>query len=114
RHRRQRARRRAADGLGANRDDLLAAEPRDGLLELLREPRAVGFRRFVGATITILVAGSDMRDVDQQRRELPSAPLVATHGERPQCVAVIALAPGDEMPALRLADFHEVLACKLE
>jgi len=47
----------------------------------------------------------------QQRQERLAAPRVAADRQRAQRVAVIALTPRDEVPALRLADFNEVLAC---
>ena len=55
-----------------------------------------------------------MRDVDQERPELPAPPLVAADGERAQRVAVIALPPRDERRALRLPDLDEILARHLE
>ena len=55
-----------------------------------------------------------MLDVDQQRPELPAAPLVAADGQRAQRVAVIALPPRDERGALRLPDLDEVLPRHLE
>jgi hypothetical protein len=55
-----------------------------------------------------------MRGRHEDRRERLAAPCVAAHRERAQRVAVIALAARDEVRALRLADFHEVLARHLE
>ena len=55
-----------------------------------------------------------MLDVDQQRRELPAAPGVAADRQRPEGVAVITVAAGDEARALRLALLDEVLPRELQ
>jgi hypothetical protein len=55
-----------------------------------------------------------VRHIDQQRRELAPAPFVAADRERAERVAVIALAPRDEVAPLRLADLDEILARELE
>ena len=60
------------------------------------------------------VAGRNMAGLDQQGIEGLAAPHAAADRQGAQGVAVIALAPGDEAVARRLADFQEVLAGQLE
>ncbi|MNY09220.1 hypothetical protein D3C86_1421260 [compost metagenome] len=86
----------------------------EGLLELLRQAFAVLLGAFVVALVAVGVAGRDVLHLDQQRRELRAAPGVAAHRQRAQRVAVIALPARDDMTALRLADFHEVLPRHLQ
>ena len=69
-HRRQRARGGAAHRLRAEGDDAVRTQPGDGLFELTRQPLAVGSRRLAFGAIAVLVARRDVRDIDQQRREL--------------------------------------------
>ena len=52
--------------------------------------------------------------LDQQRREWPALPFAAADRERAERDAVIALPPGDEMAALRLAALDEILPRELE
>src|SRR3546814_4036643 len=52
--------------------------------------------------------------LDEQRLELRAAPLVAAGGQGPQGVAVVALAAGDDVAALRLALLDEVLSRHLQ
>ncbi len=112
--RRNRAAGRPADRLRHERDHGLRAQLLDLVLELLSEPLAVPARRLAGLAAPILEAGRDMMGLDQQRRELLAAPFVAADRERAQRVAVIALPPADEVPALGLADLDEVLARHLQ
>src|SRR3546814_14966418 len=63
------------------------------------------------------VCSSDLVHVmglDEQRLELRAAPLVAAGGQGPQGVAVVALAAGDDVAALRLALLDEVLSRHLQ
>ena len=55
-----------------------------------------------------------MGDVHQQRLELLATPDIAADGERSERVAVIALAPRDEMAALMLANLQIILPSELE
>jgi hypothetical protein len=55
-----------------------------------------------------------MRGLDQQRLELGAAQLVAAGRQRPERVAVIALAPGDHLRPLRLACLDEILPRHLQ
>ncbi len=50
----------------------------------------------------------------EKRPELAAPPFVAAGGERAKCVAVIALPAGDDVPALRLALFDEILPGHLQ
>ena len=52
--------------------------------------------------------------LDQEGLELRAPPGVAADRERAERIAVIALPPGDDMAALRLADLDEILARHLE
>ena len=80
-HRRHRAQGGADDGLGDEGDDVLAAELVDLVLELLREPLAIGLRRLVGAALAVFVDRRHVMRFDQQRRELRGA---AIRGRRPR------------------------------
>ncbi len=113
-YRRQCAGGRAADGLGAEGDHVLAAQAPDRIFELAGEARTVRFGRFAGAPVAILVARRDVFHVDQERRELSPPPLVPADRERAERIAVITLPPRDEVPPLRLADLDEVLPRELE
>ena len=64
-HRRQHAGRRAADGLGDERDHLVRADPLHRRVELGGEPRSVGLRGLVVPLLAVGVAGRDVLDVDQ-------------------------------------------------
>ena len=55
-----------------------------------------------------------MMRLDQQRAELAATRLVATGGERAQRIAVVALPPGDDVSALRLANLDEILPRHLQ
>src|ERR1700678_3007194 len=52
--------------------------------------------------------------LDQKRLELRPAPVVAADGQGSERIAMIALPPGDDMTALRLADLDKILARHLE
>src|SRR5262245_7911528 len=52
--------------------------------------------------------------LDQQRCELRTSPRVAADGQGSECVAVVALATGDEVSSLRLTLLDEVLPRHLE
>src|ERR1700734_2180566 len=52
--------------------------------------------------------------LDQKRLELRPAPGVAADGQGAERIAMIALPPGDDMTALRLADLDKILARHLE
>jgi len=105
---------RADDGLGHERDHLVRADALEGRVQLGQQPVGVVVLGFGRDAVAILVARRDVAHVDQQRRELAAAPLVAADRERAQRVAVVALAPRDEVGALLLADLDEVLARELQ
>ena len=114
RHRHQHAGRRAADRLGDERDHGLGPERLQRGLEFGGQAQAVGFGGLVGELLAVRVARREVGRRHQQRRERGAPPFVATDRERAQRVAVIALAPGDEMGAPRLPDLDEVLARHLQ
>jgi hypothetical protein len=114
RHRHERPGSRAHHGLRDEGDDGLGSQAVDGLGQLGHQPLAVLFGGFVRPAVAVLVARRDMGDLDQQRCELRPPPGIAAHGQRPQRVAMVALAPRDEVAALRLADLDEVLARHLQ
>ena len=102
-HRRDRAQGRADHRLGDEGDDVVAAELFDLGFELVGEARRIGLRRLVGAAAAIFVDRRYMMRLDQQRAELLALPFPAADRERAERDAVIALAPRDEVAALRLA-----------
>ncbi len=112
--RRDRARGRADHGLGHECDDAIRADLDKLVLQRLR-----GSRRIIGVALafplhSIGVARVDVMGLDQQGLELGSPPGVAADRERAKRVAVIALAPRNDMGPLRLADLDEILARHLE
>ena len=66
------------------------------------------------AALGIFVTGGDVADFDQQRRELVPPPDIAARRQGTQRVAVIALAAGDDVAALWLAYFGEILPRQFE
>src|SRR6185312_16090500 len=96
------------------RDDVLAAKFVDLVLELMRQPLAIGLRRLARKLFAVFVDRRNVMRLDQQRRERLALPGAAADGERAGGDAVIALPPRDEMTALRLADFDEILSRQLE
>ena len=113
-HRRQHAGGGATHGFCHEGQHLAGADAPDRLVQLLRQTLAVLLGRFAFALLPVGVAGRHVGHIDQQRRELLAAPGVAAHGQRAQRVAVVALAPGDEVAALGLADLQRVLARHLQ
>src|SRR5262249_15134670 len=114
RHCRHRAERRPRYRLGDEGDDAAGPRLEDGLLQLVGHPRAGLLLGLAFLAVAVGVAGCNVAGAHQERPELRAAPRVAADGERAQRVAMIALAPADEMRAMRLADFQVVLARELE
>ena len=104
----------AADGLGHEGDDVLAAQLFDRRSQLLHQALAILLGTFARQAVAVFVTRRDMGHLDQQRRKLLAPPGVAAHRQRAEGVAVVALAPRDEVAALRLADLDEVLARHLQ
>ncbi len=104
----------AHHGFCHERHDRAGAQALEGLFQFPCQALAVLFGTFAFALVAVGVAGRDMLDFDQQRRELCAAPRVAAHCQRTQRVAVIALPARDDVAAFRLADFHEVLPRHLQ
>jgi HAMP domain-containing protein len=102
------------DGLGDEGDHLIRAEPQNLIFERLRGARGIGLVALTLEVQAIGVARVDMMSFDPQRAKLRTAPFVAAGGERAERVAVIALAPRDDMAALRLAFLDKKLARHLE
>ncbi len=100
--------------LGDEGHHRLGAETLDLGLQRVGGAAAVGFRALVVALVPVGVAGLDVADVEEQRRELRPPPFVAAGGERAEGVAVIALLAGDQPAALGLALFHPVLPRQLD
>ena len=92
----------------------LGTKAEDFRLQLIRHPLAVVIAALALSPAHILIAGRDMGDVDQQRRELGTAPFIAACRQRTEGVAVVALLAGDDMAALRLAALQVVLAGELD
>src|SRR5262249_41147646 len=114
RHRRHCAHGGADGRLGYKGDDVLTAELLDLCLELAREPLAIGFWRLIGRSPAILVDWRDVVGLDQQRCECPALPFASADCEGAGSDAVIALAPRDQIAALRLAALDEILPRQLE
>ena len=113
-HRREHACRRATDGLCHKRHHVVRPQFLDGPGQFGHQPLTVGLGRLIGETASVLVAGRHMGHVDQQRTELLAAPFIATHRQCAQGIAVVALASGDEVATLGLADLDEVLPGHLQ
>ena len=105
---------RADHGLGDEGDDAIRADLDELVLERLRGPRRVIRVALALPLQPIGVAGIDVVGLDQQRLELRAPPSVAADRERAERIAVIALAPRDDVAALRLADLDKILARHLE
>src|SRR6185437_10338648 len=105
-----RAKGRARHGLGYERDHPAGADFDDPVLERLRGPGRVVRFALALPLEAIGVAGVDVMGLDQERLELRPPPGVAAGRERAEGRAVIALAPGDDGAALRLAGLDEILA----
>ena len=83
--------------------------------ELVRKAQAVRFGRFIRALIAIRVARRHMlHRVDQHRLELAAPENVAAGGKCAERIAVITLPARDDVFALRLIRFDEVLARELQ
>ena len=114
RHRRHRARGRADHGFGDKGDDLIGAEFQNLVLQRLRRARGIGRIALAGILQAIGKAGIDMMGFDQQRAELRAPPFIAAGRQRAERIAVIALPPRDDMPALRLALLDKILPRHLQ
>ena len=84
------------------------------LLERLSGPRRIIRVALALPPQPIGVAGVDVVGLDQERLELRAPPRISASGEGAKRVAVVALATGDDMAALRLADLDKILARHLE
>ncbi len=113
-HRRHRARRRAHDGFRDEGRDRVRTEFEDLCFEFVREPLREGVVVFIGALLAISETRRDVMRSDQQREERLAPPRIAADGERAERVAVVTLAPRDEMPVFGLALLDEILARELE
>ena len=110
-----RAERRADDGLGDERGDVVGAELDDLRFELVRHAQPVRFGGFVRRLVAVRVARRDVvYRIDQHRLELAAAPDVAARGQRAERVAVITLAARDHEFSLRLTALDEILACQFQ
>src|SRR4029450_623735 len=84
-------------------DDRFRADPENLLLERTGDPVAIAFRTLAGLGKAIFEAGVGQRDIDEQRLVGSAPPGASSCGQRAQCVAVVAEAPGDDVSALRLS-----------
>ncbi len=112
--RRRRAQGGADYGFGDEGDHALGADLDDLVLERLSRPRRIVSVALARAAQAVGIAGVDMVSLDEKRLELRAPPGISSGGERSQGVAVIALTPGDDATALRLADLDKILARHLE
>ncbi len=92
----------------------VGAEALDGRFQFLAQPFAVLLGGFAAVLVAIGIAGRHVFDLDEQRRKLRAPPGIAPDRQRAQRIAVIALPPRDDVAALRLADFDEILARHLQ
>ena len=105
---------RADHGLGHESDDAIRTDLDELILQRLRGSRRIIRVALAFSLHPIGVAGVDVMGLDQQGLELGAPPGVAADRQSAQRVAVIALAPRNDMAALRLADLDEILARHLE
>ncbi len=112
--RRNRASRRADYGFGHKSDDPIGADFEDLLLERLRGPGRIISLALALSLQAIGVAGIDMMSLDQQGLEGRAPPGIAADRERAKGIAVIALAPRNDMGPLGLAGLDEILSRHLE
>src|SRR5262249_28937183 len=78
-----------------------------------------GASRIIGIALTLVpmpvcVTRIDMMGLDEKRGKLSTAPFVSARRKRAQGVAMIALAPPDNMAPLGLANLDEILPRHLE
>ena len=114
-NRRHRAHGRADHRLDDESGDGLRPQLDDHRLELARDAQPVGLLALVRGLVAVGVARRDVPDAgDQQGLEGLAAREITAGRERADGIAVIALAPGDQVAALGLADLDKVLAGQLE
>ena len=104
----------ADHGLGHEGDDAFRADFDKLVLERLSGPRRIIRVALALSLQPVGIAGVDVVRLDQERLELRAPPRVSAGGEGAERIAVVALAPRDDMAALRLADLDEILARHLE
>ena len=100
----------AHHGLGHKGDDLVGAQFLELGIHLGQQTGHIGFGAFAGLAVAVFVSRGHAAHVHQDRGKLLATPFVAAHRQRAQGVAVVALAARYKMRALRLADFHKILA----
>ena len=105
---------RADHGFGHESDHPIGPDRDELILQ-----RLGGSRRIIRIALALPlqpvgVAGVDVMGLDQQGLELGASPGVSADRERAERIAVIALAPRDDMGPLRLADLDEILARHLQ
>ena len=105
---------RSRDGLGQKRDHAVAAEPEDLVLQLPRQALAVFGRGLALGSLGVFVAGGHVARRGEKRGVLLAPPEIPARGQRAQRAAVVALAAGDDMAALRLAALEMALARQLD
>src|SRR5690606_33213315 len=93
--------------LGDEGHNVSGAKALDLILKLVRDSQTVSLGALTLGAAAILVAGADVRGLNQHWRELRPAPFIAAGSKRAQRVAVIALSARNHAVALRLADRSE-------
>src|SRR5262245_25845652 len=100
---------RANDGFGDKGDDRVRAKLKNLVFKLLsRAGRIIGVA-FAFAPVPVGVARIDMMGLGEERRELSAAPFVPPRREGAKRVAMIALAPSNDVAPLELANLNEIL-----
>ena len=109
-NRRNGPQRRADHRLGDKRGYRVGTEFDQFGLKFVGDSLAIRYFRFAIAPAAIGIARCDMMCLDQDWRESLPSPSIAAYRQRSQCVAVIALPPGNETATLRLTNLYKVLA----
>ena len=100
----------AAHRFGDEGGDGVGAQTLDFGLKLVGGTKAIFFFAFTVPAVTIGITRRDVAGLDQDRLERLTPERIAADGQRPQGIAVVALATGDKAGARRLSDFQKILA----
>ena len=114
RHRRHRASRRAHHRFSQKGHHIFRANTQNFSFQFIGDTSAIGLGTLTLLLITIGVTGGNQACFDKQWFKLAAAPLVAPGGQRPQCVAMIALPPGNYPVPRWLANFDKILPCQFD
>src|SRR5260221_6552044 len=114
RHGRHAAKARTRYRLAEVRRAILRSLGQDRRFQFIGRTLAILLSALLGPAMTIFIAGCDMTD-RLQHRLIGLAPVdVTAQREGAERIAVITALAGNEKPALRLANFQEILPSQLE